>query len=173
MERIRIVLLALFAAIAYGIIHDQVTARICIEYFTIGHPPLVPTTSPTLLALVWGFVATWWVGLPLGLLLAAAARAGTRPRLTAVELRRPMAILLAAMATSAVIAGALGGLLAARGSVWLVPPLDRLVPADRHVPFLIDLWAHSASYFVGILGGLTLVVWTWRSRARIDLVAAT
>ena len=166
MEPIRIVLLAVFAAISYGVAHDQVTARICVEYFTIGHPPLIPSTSPTLLALAWGVVATWWVGLPLGLLLAIAARSGARPRLTAVDLRRPIAILLAAMATSAVAAGILGGVLATRGAVRLTAPFDQLIPSDRHVRFLIDLWAHSASYAVGTVGGLALVVWTWRARAR-------
>ena len=101
MQSIRIVLLATFAAIAYGILHDQVTARICVEYFTIGHPPVFPTTSPTLLALGWGILATWWVGLPLGILLAIAARAGSRPRLTAAQLRRPILTLLVVMGSAA------------------------------------------------------------------------
>jgi hypothetical protein len=173
MEAIRIVVLALVAAIAYGIAHDQVTARTCVEYFTIGHPPIFPTTSPTLLALGWGIVATWWVGLPIGCLLALAARGGRRPKLAATKLRRPLAILLATMASAAFLAGVIGGLLASRGTVWLAAPLDQLVPRDRHAPFLIDLWAHSASYITGILGGLALVLWTWRTRGRAHLLAAT
>jgi hypothetical protein len=60
--------------IAYGILHDQVTARVCLEYFIIGHPPLIASESPTLLAIAWGIVATWWFALPLGFALAAAAR---------------------------------------------------------------------------------------------------
>jgi len=36
MEYIKIVLLAIAAAISYGILHDQITVRVCIEYFTIG-----------------------------------------------------------------------------------------------------------------------------------------
>lgn len=173
MERIRIVVLAVLAAIGYGIAHDQVTARICVEYFTIGHPPLVPTTSPTLLALAWGVVATWWVGLPLGILLAFAARSGRRPRLTAAELRRPIAIVLLVMAASAAVAGAVGGILARRGVVWMAAPFDRLIPPGRQVPFLIDLWAHSASYLVGVVGGVALVIWTWRARARVAVAASS
>src|ERR1044071_7564566 len=42
LEFLRIVALALGAAILNGVLHDQVTARICVEYFTIGHPPLFP-----------------------------------------------------------------------------------------------------------------------------------
>lgn len=80
MESLKIVVLCVLAAAAYGVIHELVTARICIEYFTILHPAIFPTTSPTLLALGWGILATWWVGAILGVLLALAARAGSRPR---------------------------------------------------------------------------------------------
>ncbi|MFT5831565.1 MAG: hypothetical protein ACI9D0_002161, partial [Bacteroidia bacterium] len=52
MAAIRIVLLCMLAAIAFGIAHDQVTVRVCLEYFTIGHPKVLETNSPTLLALV-------------------------------------------------------------------------------------------------------------------------
>jgi hypothetical protein len=54
MEIIKIWLLSIAAAILYGILHDQVTARVCLEYFTVFHPPVFDTTSPTLLALGWG-----------------------------------------------------------------------------------------------------------------------
>jgi hypothetical protein len=86
-EFAKIIAFGLFAAIAYGVIHDQVTARVCLEYFTIGHPALIRTSSPTLLALAWGFVATWWVGIPLGVIIAIAARHGGRPKLSAAQVR--------------------------------------------------------------------------------------
>ena len=44
-----IVLMCVFAAVVYGVIHDQITARVCVEYFTVGHPPIFPTDDPTLL----------------------------------------------------------------------------------------------------------------------------
>ena len=160
MQGLRIIALTILAAIGYGILHDQVTARICVEYFTIGHPPLFPTESPALLAIGWG------IGLPLGILLAAAARLGRRPKWTARRLRRPIAVLLLCMGACAAVAGIVGGILALRGAVWLAPPLATRVPADRHVAFLVDLWIHSGSYFAGILGGLALVAWTWRQRQR-------
>src|SRR5881275_3656828 len=80
MESAKILILSVAAAIAYGIVHDQVTAHLCVEYFTIGHPPVFGTTSPVLLAVGWGIIATWWVGLLLGVVLAVAAQAGSRPR---------------------------------------------------------------------------------------------
>jgi hypothetical protein len=166
MRGLQIVLLSLSAAIAYGILHDQVTARVCVEYFTLGHPPVFPTTSPTLLALGWGILATWWVGLPLGMLLALAARLGRRPRLEAAHLRGPVAMLLAGMATGALIAGTLGFLLARAGSIELPASLAHRVPVSRHAVFLADWWAHSASYAVGVLGGVVLTGWVWRERGR-------
>jgi len=67
MQRLAIVGLCIAAAIGYGIGHDQITARVCVEYFTIGHPPIFSTDSPRLLGLGWGIMATGWVGLVLGL----------------------------------------------------------------------------------------------------------
>jgi hypothetical protein len=171
MQGLRIIGLAVLAAIGYGIVHDQITARICVEYFTIGHPPLFPTTSPTLLALGWGIVATWWVGLPLGVLLAAVARLGGWRKVSAVELRRPIVVLLLTMGGAAGIAGAIGGMLALSGKIWLSPALAEILPWDRQVPFLVDLWMHSASYAVGIVGGLALAAWTLRRRLVARAVA--
>ena len=172
MQGLRIIGLTVLAAIGYGILHDQVTARICIEYFTIGHPPLFPTTSPTWLAIGWGIVATWWVGLPLGVLLATAARWGQHPKWTARHLRRPLALVLLAMGACAVAAGIVGWILATRGAVWLDAPLAERVPAERRVAFLVDLWMHSASYLAGLVGGVVLALWIWRQRRREPMRAA-
>ena len=66
----------------------------------------------------------------------------------------------------AIIAGALGGLLGSIGAVFLVGDMAEAVPADRHVAFLVDLWAHSASYLIGLVGGVVMMVRVWRSRGR-------
>jgi hypothetical protein len=164
MQAIGIVLLSVLAAIVYGIVHDQVTARICVEYFTIGHPPVFDTDSPTLLGLGWGVIATWWVGLILGVPLAITARAGRYPKRPVAQLVRPIGVLLACMAVTALLAGLTGHVLARRGAIVLNWPLAHLVPEEKHVPFLTDLWAHSASYLAGFIGGIVLIVVTWRSR---------
>src|SRR6516225_6988366 len=164
MEFLKITALGLFAGILYGVLHDQVTARVCIEYFTVGHPRLIDSDSPTVLALFWGVVATWWVGLPLGFLLACAARLGGRPRLTALQLLRPLRTLLAAMATMALIGGLAGLLLALHGDAALPTGLASAVPKESHARFIADLWAHTFSYLSGIVGGLVLVVLSFRRR---------
>jgi hypothetical protein len=167
MEALKIVLCCVLAAVTYGICHDQVTARICVEYFTIGHPPIFSgTQDPTILAFGWGVLATWWVGLLLGLPLAVVARVGSRPKLAMRQMVRPIAVLMAIVATSSLIAGVTGYFTAQAGSVWLTDPMAKRVPQDRHVLFLADLWAHSAGYGVGFFGGLVTCGWAWWSRGR-------
>ena len=166
MQSAAIILLCVLAAIGYGIVHDQVTARVCVEYFTIGHPPIFPTDDPTLLGLGWGIIATWWVGLILGLGLACAAKFGSKPGRTVRSLIRPIATLLIALGTSATVFGFLGYLLAESGSVWLVEPLASRVPPEKQSAFIADLWAHSASYAIGGIGGLVVMIRVWRSRAQ-------
>jgi hypothetical protein len=164
MPSLRIILMSIAAAIGYGIVHDQVTARICVEYFTIGHPPIFGTDDPTLLGIGWGILATWWVGLILGTALAVVARAGSLPKRDARSLVRPIAWLMLASAVGAILAGVVGGVLASSGVVWLVEPLASEVPAERQVAFLIDGFAHTASYGVGFVGGLVVLALVWRSR---------
>ncbi len=161
-----VVLLSVAATVVYGIVMDQITVRVCIEYFTIGHPYLVDPSSPTLLALAWGVVATWWVGLLLGIPLALCARVGSWPKTFAKDLLRPIAILMVAVGVLALIAGIVGYVLARAGGVWLVGRFAEAVPRERQAPFLADLWAHTASYGFGALGGISLWIWTIMQRGR-------
>src|SRR5881227_1099648 len=108
MKFVSIILLCVVAAVLYGIAHDQVTARVCVEYFTVGHPPIFGTDDPTVLGIGWGIIATWWVGLILGIPLAFLARVGSRPKLSVASLIRPIGNLLAIMALCALAAGIMG-----------------------------------------------------------------
>ena len=164
MKPLSIVLLCILAAVVYGIVHDQITARICVEYFTIGHPDIFGTDSPTLLGIGWGIVATWWVGLFLGIILAFAARFGKRPKVAPRDLVRPISRLLLVMAGCASLAGLLGLVAARLHWVSLESELAALIPAAKQVGFLVALWMHSTSYGVGFLGGLFLIFKTWQGR---------
>lgn len=169
MKSIAIVLTCIFAAVSYGILHDQITARVCVEYFTIGHPPVFGTDDPTLLGIGWGIIATWWVGFLLGVPLAIAALAGSRPPRSLRSLIGPIAELLAVMAVCALTAGGTGWFLASRDVISLTGPIAEAVPTDRQIPFLADLWAHNASYFTGFVGGIVVIGNVWRSRIRIAI----
>ena len=104
----------------------------------------------------------------LGIPLAIAARAGRWPKRSVVALARPVAILLLVCAIGALLAGVIGHQFAAAGKVWLLEPMFSQVPKERHVAFLTDLWAHSASYLIGLLGGLVLAVTVFVGRLRQD-----
>lgn len=166
MAGLRIVLLCIAAAVLYGVLHDQITARVCVEYFTIGHPRIVDSDSPTVLGFVWGIIATWWVGLGLGLLLAFAARRGPRPPRSARTLIAPVARLLVVMAAFAAVAGVIGWFAADHGWVVLLGSLAGRVPEAKHTAFVAVLWAHFASYAGGAVGGVWLCSRVWRARQR-------
>ncbi len=161
-----IISFCILSAVMYGIIHDQLTVRICLEYFTIGHPRIFPTESPSLIALGWGIVATWWVGLILGVILSLAARYGPWPKLPVRSLIRPIIILPFITGVVSILAGWVGRSLAENGYIYLFNPMASRVPLDKHTAFLTDLWAHSAAYITGFIGGIVIAIYVLIKRAR-------
>ena len=154
-EGAKIVGLTIVASVAYGIVHDLITVRICLEYFTVSHPDIFHTTNPTLLALGWGVVATWWMGAIFGSLIAAAARCTPAPKLTWRDALRPICLLLTTMAMCAFLAGLVGSRLTSYTPV-LGPPGPEDIPAGT---FYSVLFAHNASYDVGGLGAIAVAMY--------------
>lgn len=157
-EALKIVLLPTLAAIAYGIAMDQITIRVCPEYFTIAHPHILNTGSLTLLALAWGVIATWWAGAIAGVAFAFAARAGKLPKVTWRRFARPLAVLALVMAFCTIAAGFIGALMVNSGSIPAVQAWALALPLDKQAAFMADAFAHVASYLVGALGCLTIAV---------------
>ncbi len=87
-----------------------------------------------------------------------AARTGPEPLLSARDLLPSILWLLGTMALGALLSGLLGFWLASSGRIGLVGPLATKVPRASHAAFLMDLWAHSASYGIGLIGGLALAL---------------
>ena len=168
---VRIVLFSVLAAIIYGVLHDLVTAHLCLEYFTIAHPPLpIPQTS-LVMALAWGVIATWWVGAILGTALGLAARIGSAPKIGLAQLKRPIIMVMAVSGVGAILAMGLGALLfqldvISVGHVW-----EYRIPEDRHHVFMAAAWAHSASYLIAGIGGAFLVVRTALKRYQEPLAS--
>lgn len=154
MEALKIWLICVAGAVCYGILHDQITVRIYPEYFTVFHPHLIDTPSLTVLAIAWGVAATWWVGAVLGIPVAFCACVGRNPALSARRLLLPIGLLLFVMGVSACCAGLIGYFLSPHSP-------------DR---FNADHYAHSASYFVGEVGGITLCLWILFTRWRLRVV---
>ncbi len=170
MRTAKIILLSTAAATAYGVAHDQITARLCVEYFTIAHPPLFHTSSPTVLGICWGIAATIGVGALLGTLLALVTQSERLPPVPIRRLLKSILGLLAVMAISAALAGVVGFELSRSAIVGLPASLAELVPRGQHDRFMAVWFAHGASYFVGIAGGLLIILRIWRQRGRPSVI---
>jgi hypothetical protein len=120
------------------------------------------------LAFGWGTIATWWVGVLLGVPMALVARLGSRPKMTARRLLKPVAVLLGCVGLVALLAGVVGLLYARADWVGMPQPLAERVPPEKHAAFLADAFAHEGAYDAGFLGGVILWAWTWASRKPVD-----
>jgi hypothetical protein len=65
----------------------------------------------------------------------------------------------------ALTSGLLAYLLATRGAIALSKDWSDLLPDGTQIPFLVDVWTHSASYLFGILGGTITAMLIYRKRA--------
>ena len=166
LQKAKIILLSTVAAIAYGIVHDQITAHLCVEYFTIAHPPLFPTTSPTLLGICWGIAATFGVGALLGIVLALVSQSEGLPPVPLLRLFKSILVLLAVMAISASLAGLVGFQLSRRSLICLPAGLAEVIPASQHHRFMAVWFIHGASYLVGLAGGSLVILRIWWARGR-------
>jgi hypothetical protein len=171
----RIVLLCILGAVLYGLVHDQVTARVCQEYFTLGHntPRFVPR-SPTALGLYWGVIATWWMGALVGVPLSAAMRLGKLPALDTrwlvPKLLRLLLVMLGVALAGLALAlfAELAGVLPKTGRA-LVPGG---VPPEKAGRFVAAAVAHNLSYVLGFLGGVQLWTQALLTRRRLHLAQA-
>ncbi len=170
-KKARIVIFCILAAITYGIIHDQITAHLCVEYFTVAHPSLFDIESPTALGICWGVLATVGVGFILGMILAEVAQSGDAPSYPASQLRRSVARLLVVMGAAATAAGLLGFELSRAGIVHLPTAFADNIDAERHARFLAVWFAHGASYLGGLAGAFLLISRIWRERGRPRILA--
>ena len=163
MEFLKIIFLCILAAICYGIVHDQITARVCVEYFTIGHPPVFHTESPTLLGLGWGVMSRhggvrFFLGVPCA--LALVAQVGNRSKLTARAIAPSIFKLLCVMGAMALSAGITGYILFSRGTIAMPRYIELAIPSP-HIRVHAS-WQTGGriptSYAVGFSGGIVVIV---------------
>ncbi len=167
MEAAKIWLVAIVATVAYGIAHDLVTTRVSLVYFAIAHAGIFETQSPALLAFGWGIVATWWVGVLLGGIIALTARFGSRPKVAIRDLARPGASLLLAIGVLSLLAGIAAYIAAGAGAISLSAGLAADVPPDAHDRLLAVAWAHNAAYGAGLVGTTLFAAWIWIARDHV------
>lgn len=97
--------ISITGAILFGIVHDLISIRISPAYYTIYHPELIASRNLNLIALSWGVVATWWIGLGAGVFLGLVATAGRLPINSPRDIRRAVTFIVASTAFSAIVAG--------------------------------------------------------------------
>ena len=171
MNKTKVILLCILSAITYGIIHDEITAHLCLEYFTIAHPPIFHSESPTILGFCWGIAATVGIGVVLGGILAEVSQSEGMPPYPIQSLARSLLILLCGMALSAFLAGLLGFELSRHSVISLPVTFFYRIPPARHDRFMAVWFAHGASYLTGLAGGAYLIVRLWRQRDKPRVLA--
>jgi len=161
MQAVLILGVTVVGAVAYGVAHDLITAHVCVEYFSVAHPPIVRSDYPAVYAVVWGVVATWWVGLPLGIMNALACRLGAVNKWSASRYVRTLIRFLIGLLAISSTLGLIGLVMFWIGAVPM--PTRYITSIPNHAGFMYDVWSHLASYGFGILGGLVVhyyIIWS-------------
>jgi hypothetical protein len=156
LEYSKIILMTTVSAVCYGITHDLVTTQINLDYFASDRthhgpytrkyfPYIYKSNNKVLYALLWGTLGTCWVGLPLGLIWAVAARYGDAQKLTWHDLMKWDAILTGSMLATSLTMGI----------------VDYLIYRDS---FSMVAAMHHTSYTAGILGGIMTAFFIYHLR---------
>lgn len=151
--------LCILGSILYGIAHDMVTAHLAVEYFTEYHPKIIEATDPVSMALLWGVIATWWMGAFFGAILAFFAVGGTRPLL---PLRRVAKAIFVGLFAVLLIAMLVLGL-----TIVAVQMTHLDSPAQSSELMGVAV-THQVSYALSGLLGIVLCIWVTRTRKAID-----
>ena len=160
---ILIILMAPLIGGFYGILHDQLTYTISPEYYTkfkfyqfgltgSGNEAIFP--NPRIAVSAVGFMATWWMGIPIGLMLGIVALMHTDSRqMLRVTMKAIMITAIVALVTG-LVGLAYGRLyLADKGVDWWLP--ENLFDTKS---FIAVGSMHNFSYIGGLFGliaGLT------------------
>ena len=167
-------LVAAMAALAYGLVNDQITARLSWEYFYYGKDlaaVLGPNVPPDPAGLHWeaarlSLKAAWTVGLIVGVTFLLANNPKPRlPRLTYWDLSRRLAVVLGCCVISAMMLGFCGYMGWLNG---LSADFREMTRANQFRPrrFLMVFGIHLGGYVGGLAGTLMEAVFIRRSRAR-------
>jgi hypothetical protein len=158
----------------FGIIHDQLTYTISPEYYTkfkfyqfglmdIGNEAIFP--NPRLEVSAVGFMATWWMGLPIGLVLGLVG-------LTINNNKKMFLTVIKAFVLTTIVAFATGliGLaygklhLADTGVNWWLP--NNLIDKKN---FIAVGSMHNFSYIGGLTGLIAGIIYILKQRKKLNI----
>ena len=156
----------------YGILHDQLTYTISPEYYTkfkffqfgladLGDEAIFP--NPRLQVSIVGFLATWWVGLPIGLILGFVGMIHKNGK----EMFRITMKALFLTLLIAFIAGLVGlafgkFYLANHATSWYLP--ENVMDKANYIAVGS---MHNFSYLGGLIGLIVAVIFSVRKRNRL------
>lgn len=165
---LHIIAVCIVAMTVYGVVQDQFSARLCPEYFTVGHPPIEGLTDPTLLGLAWGFLGAWWGGLLMGASLGLTATLGDpATRLSLREVLPGVGVVMGVIALGTLLAGASAWVNGGVVGLSLGGPLGQAVPEASHRAFFTVACAHFGTYVTAVAGSVALcLLAAWQRRAR-------
>lgn len=162
----------------YGILHDQMTYTISPEYYTkfkfyqfglmdIGNEAIFP--NPRIEVSAVGFMATWWMGLPIGLILGLVG-------LIHINHRQMFKVTMHAILITVIIAFVTGliGLaygklfLADKGVDWWLP--ENLIDTEN---FISVGSMHNFSYLGGIFGLIAGIIYSVKQKMKNALQQRT
>jgi hypothetical protein len=167
-----IVLAAIVIASIYGVGHDQATYSISPEYYTkfkfiqfdlADSGAAQHMTQPRSAVVMVGVEATWWMGLCIGLILAAFTLIFPNADRMFASAMQALGIVLLIAIISGVIGGFYGHyVLAKRGVDWWLP--DNLV---HRTDFITVGSIHNFSYLGGVIGLVVALAFLYFKRQRL------
>ncbi len=168
---ILIVLIAPIIGGLYGILHDQLTYSISPEYYTkfkfyqfglmdMGNESIFP--NPRIEVSAVGFMATWWMGLPIGLILGLVG-------LIHQNYKQMFKVTMKAILITVIIAFVTGliGLvygklyLANKGIAWWLP--ENLIDTKN---FISVGSMHNFSYLGGLFGLIAGIIYSVKQKRK-------
>ncbi len=153
----------------YGILHDQLTYTISPEYYTkfkfyqfglmdMGNEAIFP--NPRFEVSIVGFMATWWMGLPIGLILGLVGLVhNNNKQMFKVTMKAILITMIVAFVTG-LIGLAVGKLyLAEKGVDWWLP--ENLIDTKN---FISVGSMHNFSYLGGLFGLVAGIIYSLKKR---------
>ena len=162
----------------YGILHDQLTYTISPEYYTkfkfyqfglidLGKEAIFP--NPRIEVSAVGFMATWWMGLPIGLILGLVGLTHKDPKMMFRNTMRAIIVTVIIAFITGLIGLVYGKFcLAERGVSWWLP--YNLI--DRK-SFIAVGSMHNFSYLGGLIGLIAGTIYSIRQKRVLTLVCGT
>jgi hypothetical protein len=175
-----IVIIAVLTSGVYGAIHDQLTYTISPEYYTkfkfiqfglVDEGPEAHPSNPRLWVAAVGFLATWWMGVPIGLILGLIGLTHTNWRtMFRITLRALAVIMLAAFITG-LIGLIYGRLFLANNPVesfnnWFIP--DNIIDFKS---FITVGCMHNFSYAGGLIGLVAGIIYSLGQKKKQSMLA--